>query len=145
MVSNLREIKYWLSDTDLKSIYTSAYWNDIEKEKKKEWWIDNGNYEKCLHYINSSGLLSEYQKSEKFIQEFSRKVVIADLASGIGWTSALLSKLSNVAEVHAVEISKHRLGSLFENAVKNPPSPQPTSNTLLSEFIFIQFDLSSGI
>jgi SAM-dependent methyltransferase len=117
-MSHLKEIKYWLSDADLKSIYTSTYWNNIEKEKEKEWWIKDGNYNRCLHYIKSSGLLSEYQDSEKFIQDFSREVVVADLASGIGWTSALLSKLPNVTEVHAVEISKHRLGVLFENAVK---------------------------
>ena len=41
--------------------------------------------------------------------------VVVDLASGIGLTSVLLSKLSNVKEVHTVEISKHRLGLSFEH------------------------------
>jgi SAM-dependent methyltransferase len=42
---------------------------------------------------------------------------VADLAAGIGWTSALLSKLERVAEVHATEISRHRLIDLLPYAI----------------------------
>ena len=87
----MREINSWLSDEELKSIYTSSYWNDINEEKKKEWWIEDGNYKKCLDYLDSSKLLYEYQQSEKFIKDFSTESIkIADLAAGIGWTSVLL-------------------------------------------------------
>jgi len=140
---NLREIKYWLTDADLESIYTSKYWNDIEKEKEKEWWIKDGNYKNCLNYLNSSGLLSEYQDSEKFIQELPKEIVIADLASGIGWTSALLSKLPNVTEVHAVEISKHRLGILFENAIKMLKGEDQKIHRYLGSFYNLKFEDNS--
>ena len=115
----MRTIEKWLTDEELKSIYTSLYWNDIEEEKKKEWWIEDGDYEKCLNYLKTSKLLYEYKEAEKFVKDFKGKSLkIADLAAGIGWTSALLSKLPNIGEIHAVEISKHRLGSLFENSVR---------------------------
>lgn len=115
----MREIQYWLSDEQLESIYTSAYWNDIDEEKKKEWWIEDGNYENCIKFLHSSKLLDEYEESQKFIGNMGRQSLrIADLAAGMGWTSVLLSKLPEVAEVHAVEISKHRLGLLFEHALK---------------------------
>jgi SAM-dependent methyltransferase len=115
----MREIKNWLSDEELKLVYTSSYWNDIEEEKKKEWWIEDGNYKKCLDYLKSSKLLYGYQQSEKFISNFATiSIKIADLGAGIGWTSALLSKLQNISEVHAVDISKHRMDSLFKNSVK---------------------------
>ena len=45
-------------------------------------------------------------------------IKIADLAAGIGWTSACLSKLEKVDEVIAVDISKHRMSELFEHSVK---------------------------
>lgn len=117
----LREVINWINEEELKKIYTSDYWNDIEIEKKKEWYIENGNHKKCLEYINKS-LMKEYYSSEKFITNFSNErerdnLKIADLASGIGWTSTLISKINIVKEVHSVEISKHRIGKLFEECI----------------------------
>lgn len=112
------ELIQWLTDEQLDLIYTSKYWNDVETEKLKEWWIADGNYEVCLEYLRSSQLLSEYQEAEKEILRLNRgSLDVADLAAGIGWTSALLSRLDCVRTVHAVEISKHRIGSLFEHCV----------------------------
>jgi len=142
-MSSLRGIKYWLSDEDLKLIYTSEYWNDIAEEKKKEWWIEDGNYNNCLRYLNSSGLLTEFKESKKFIQKFPEQVMVADLASGIGWTSALLSKLPNVSEVHAVEISKHRLGILFENAIKMLNGNVQKIHRYLGSFYNLKFEDNS--
>ena len=115
----MRNIENWLSREELQSIYSSSYWNNAEEEKKKEWWIEEGGYEKCLNYLKSSKLLYEYEESEKFINNFLGDALrVVDLAAGIGWTSSLISKLPKVAEVHAVEISKHRLDSLFQHSVK---------------------------
>lgn len=137
----MRSIEYWISDKELELIYTSSYWNDIEEEKTKEWWIEDGNYEKCLNYLKSSQLLYEYQQSEKFITEFpGESIKIVDLAAGIGWTSVLLSKLSNVTEVHAVEISKHRLGPLFEHSIKMLKGDSNKIFRYLGNFYDLRFD-----
>jgi ubiquinone/menaquinone biosynthesis C-methylase UbiE len=137
----MRKIKNWLSEEELKSIYTSSYWNDIEKEKEKKWWIEDGNYQECLDFLDSSKLLYEYQQSEKFIKDFSgESIKVVDLAAGIGWTSVLLSKLSNVKEVHAVEISKHRLDSLFEHSVKMLKGDGDKIFRYLGSFYNLQFD-----
>jgi len=137
----MRKIEIWLSDEELKSIYTSSYWNNIEEERKKEWWIEDGNYKKCLDYLDSSGLLYEYQQSEKFIKEYSGELIkVVDLAAGIGWTSVLLSKLSKVKEVHAVEISKHRLDSLFEHSVKMLKGDPNKIFRYLGSFYDLRFD-----
>jgi SAM-dependent methyltransferase len=115
----MRPIESWLSDDQLASIYSSAYWNDIGEEQKKELWIAGGDHRKCLDYLQQSRLLFEYQEAEKHVKSCAgSELKVADLAAGIGWTSALLSKLPNVGEVHAVEISKHRLGGLFEASAK---------------------------
>jgi ubiquinone/menaquinone biosynthesis C-methylase UbiE len=114
----LTEVQRWLSDDELKGIYTSSYWNDIEEERRKEWWIEDGDYARCRRYLESSKLIDEYAQAEAFIRAIPQDGLrIADLAAGIGWTSALLSKLDNVAEVHAVEISLHRLERLLPHSV----------------------------
>lgn len=112
----------WLTEKQIKELYTSDYWNDLEEEKKKEWWINDGNYEKCIQYLINSNLLQDYKDSEKYIIEkcnmSEQGARILDLAAGIGWTSSLLSKLDCIREVLAVELSVHRIGELFEHAVK---------------------------
>lgn len=140
----MKEIQNWLSDKELELIYTSSYWNDIEKEKKKEWWIEDGNYDRCLKYLDSSKLMFEYQQAEEFVKNFSRESIkVVDLASGIGWTSALLSKLSNVEEVHAVEISKHRLSILFEHSIKMLNGNESKISRYLGNFYDLKFQQSS--
>ena len=114
----LREVQSWLTESELRQIYTAAYWNDVEEEKKKEWWIEDGDYEKCRVHLEHSGLLHEYRQAASFISGMERaELRVADLAAGIGWTSALISRIGSVAEVHAVEISRHRLERLFPHAV----------------------------
>ena len=117
-LGELADVQRWLSDDELREIYTSSYWNDIEEEKKKEWWIEDGDYGRCRRYLETSKLMEEYQQAEAFIRAIPQDDLrIADLAAGTGWTTALLSKLDNVAEVHAVEISLHRLERLLPHSV----------------------------
>lgn len=117
-VLDLAEVQSWLSDRQLHEIYTAGYWNDIEAEKSKEWWIEDGDYEKCRRYLQDGGLIQEYRQAAQFIDTLPHaNLRVADLAAGIGWSSALISTSDRVAEVHAVEISKHRLERLFPHAM----------------------------
>jgi ubiquinone/menaquinone biosynthesis C-methylase UbiE len=113
-MKGLAEVQAWLSDDDMRSIYSSAYWNDVEQERKKEFWIEGGDYEKCRQYLQSTKMLDEHFQAQELVEELGRdELEIADLAAGIGWSSSLLSKIDRVATVHSVEISKHRLERLF--------------------------------
>lgn len=119
--SQLAPVEQWIADEALDAIYSSAYWNDVEEEKKKEWWIADGNYKRCTDYLTRGGLLDEWAVVEAMISDWlpgNASANVADLAAGIGWTSALFSKLDKINMVHAVEISKHRLVELFPHAVK---------------------------
>ena len=110
-------IESWLSDEELSQIYSAGYWNDIERERTKPWWIADGKYERCLSYLETSGLLNEYRLAEEFITGTGRDgLAVLDLAAGTGWASALLTRLPCVSSVVAVEISKHRLAELFEHS-----------------------------
>lgn len=110
------QITRWLSTEEIDGIFSSAFWNDVEVEKLKEWWIDDRNPGRSTDYLVTSGLLDEYHFAERLIVEeaIGDGLDVLDLAAGVGWTSALLSKLPCVKYVHAVEISAHRLGELFE-------------------------------
>jgi SAM-dependent methyltransferase len=115
-------VDHWLDEQTLSSIYSSRYWNDLAAERTKEWWIADGGkaaYARLGTYLEESGLMEDYSLAETYISSMAEsRLVIADLASGIGWTSSLLSKLPNVDRVHAVEISQHRLELLFPQAVQ---------------------------
>ena len=114
----LTDVQKWLSEDEIAKIYTASYWNNIEEEKRKEWWIEDGNYSRCLEYLQTSKLMHEYRQAEEFIREIpGRDLRVGDLAAGIGWTSALLSKIDTVGEVHAVDISVHRIERLFPHCV----------------------------
>jgi SAM-dependent methyltransferase len=133
--SALRGVEHWLSESDLSGLYTAAYWNDIDEERRKPWWIEDGDYDRCRRYLRESGLLSDYEAAEAFIRELrGGDLRIADLAAGIGWTSALLSKLDAVAEVHCVEISIHRLERLFPHSITMFEGQAPKIHRYLGSF-----------
>jgi ubiquinone/menaquinone biosynthesis C-methylase UbiE len=116
---NLSKEINWLSKKDYASIYTLDYWNNISEEKKKEWWIEDGNYKKCLDYLTKNKLFDEYFEAENEIKKLNRKnLKVVDLASGIGWISALLSKLIFIKYVYAIDISEHRIKKLFPHSIK---------------------------
>lgn len=113
------DITSWLTPSELETIYSSKYWNSIDNEKEKPWWIENGNFEKCLRYLDSSGLMKEFLQAEALMKNLGgHNLAVADLAAGIGWTTAMLSKNPQVKEIHAVEISQHRMEKLFPQCMK---------------------------
>lgn len=118
----LSPIDKWLDGAALRAIYSSSYWNDIEQEKAKEWWIADGSaaaFARLSGYLEQSGLMQSYRIADGFLAQLpKRDLIVADLATGIGWTACLLSKLPNVSCVHAIDISQHRLEQLFPQAAR---------------------------
>jgi SAM-dependent methyltransferase len=144
--SRLAPVEQWLSIDALEHIYSAGYWNDIEQEKQKgDFWITDGSYARCMSYLKQAGLLDEWAIVEKYLREFPScsKLIVADVAAGIGWTSALLSKLDNVAEVNAIEISTHRLTELFPYAVDMMGGYPEKIRRYLGSFYALGFDAES--
>ena len=109
----------WLTDEEIKNIYTSEFWNDVEQEKPKAWWILDNNFNKLWDKLKSSKLYDDYIFAENILEKLiNSNTSIVDLGAGIGWTSALLSKLDKVKEVNCVEISKHRIDLLCPKAIE---------------------------
>ena len=90
----LSDINYLLTEAEVGNLYSSEYWNDLEAEKKKDWWIADGDYDKCWKYLNTSGTLSELEDSLRHIKPAkSNDLIVADFAAGIGWASAIISTM----------------------------------------------------
>jgi ubiquinone/menaquinone biosynthesis C-methylase UbiE len=107
-----------MTDEDLLSVATYDYWNDVEIEKEKAWWVDGDDGNRLWSYLRSTRLYEDYLVAENIISTLpSNGLLVGDLAVGIGWTSSLISRITNVAEVNAFEISRHRIETLFESSV----------------------------
>ena len=142
--NSLSPIVSWLSENEINEIYTSSYWNNIEEEKKKEWWIADGNYKKCLDYLKSSGLLDEYSYAQNEVKKItSNNLEIVDIATGIGWASCLFSNLDSIKKVHSVEMSKHRLDDLFEHCTKMLNANNSKIQRYLGSFYDLRFENES--
>jgi SAM-dependent methyltransferase len=119
---DLLPVVAWLDDTRLGAVDSARSWNDLSEEQSKEWWIANGTdqeFARLQLYLENTGLMDDYQIAEQYIAKLPEKnLAVADLAAGIGWTSSLISRLANVASVHAVDISRHRLEVLFPQAIR---------------------------
>jgi ubiquinone/menaquinone biosynthesis C-methylase UbiE len=135
----------WLSQEELSEIYSSSYWNDLEKEKQKAWWIeDDQQKDRLIDYLRTSSLLDEFADAQSVILKTGQQnLVVADLAAGTGWASALLSKLDQVQAVHSVDISQHRIGSLFEHTCLALQANQWKINRYLGSFYSLELNDSS--
>lgn len=106
------EIQFWLTDQELEGIFSGEYWNDEEKERKKEWYILDGNTNKLINYLKKK---TTYFEEYESIINFAGKKGLSiegtgiDIATGVCWTTALLSRIETVDKIYALEISKHRL------------------------------------
>lgn len=110
----------WEDVKETKNQYTFSYWNSIENEKTKPWWIENETQiSKLTDYLTQSGLLEEF---ELFINNSKNKNLIKgnilDVAAGVCWTSALLSKIETVEKIDALEFSYHRINQLAPIVIK---------------------------
>lgn len=88
------------------------YWNNIEIEKTKAYWIEDKSDLKLVHFIQSETNLQRcFQDAVAFSTQWRGGVRghILDVGAGVAWTSALLSKLEQVDSVTAIDCSKHRL------------------------------------
>lgn len=88
------------------------YWNNIEIEKTKAYWIEDKSDLKLVHFIQSETNLQRcFQDAVAFSTQWRGEVRghILDVGAGVAWTSALLSKLGQVDSVTAMDYSEHRL------------------------------------
>lgn len=131
----MKEIEFWIKEQELNNLYTSEYWNNIEEEKKKEWWIKDSNDNKVDRYLTTSGLKQEFEIA---LENAKLQGKILDLAAGTCWTSALISKYKTVEEIDSVEFSFHRINDLAPITIESLGGNKTKINRILGSFYDIK-------
>ena len=109
----MKPIVQWIDEQKAMNIYTSTYWNNVEVEKEKEWWVTDKDDKKLINYLHSSGLFEEFEIVRIKLEE--RRLLrgnVLDVAAGVCWMSALLSKCNQVEHIDAIDFSLHRIKHL---------------------------------
>lgn len=90
------------------------YWNDIETEKTKTYWIEDPSDMKLVRFLREETNLEKcFMDSIAFAGTLGTiKGTVLDVGAGVGWTSAILSEKQSVSSVVAVDISDHRLNKI---------------------------------
>lgn len=93
------------------SVSSQAYWNDIEIEKTKPYWVEDPSDTKLLRFLreetNLERCLRDALGFAAGLRPLSGRVL--DVGAGVAWSSAMLSVIEGVREVVATDLSSHRL------------------------------------
>lgn len=131
---NLEE---WISKETIQSMYSSSYWNDIENEKQKAWWITDKNDQKLANHLSQTGLKQEIE----FIMHLVKNKLVGnvlDAAAGTCWASALLSQNTSIQKIDAVEFSLHRIEILAPITIENLNGDSQKIKRILGSFYDIK-------
>ena len=131
----MKEIEYWIKSEDSEEMFSSNYWNNIENEKEKEWWIEDSKDKKVFNFLKKSGLSEEFTIA---IKDINLRGKILDLAAGTCWTSAILSKYENVEFIDAVEFSHHRIAKLAPITIESLGGDMNKINRIYGSFYDIK-------
>ena len=67
----MNKTEFWIKTSEEKDLNTFDYWNDVNKEKVKQWWIkeeEENNSKTLINYLSEKKLLDEYNTIEPFIK-----------------------------------------------------------------------------
>ena len=90
------------------------YWNDEEAERSKPWWIESPDDDKLLRFLRVETNLEKCFRDGLAFAGLNGGLQgrALDLAAGVCWTSAILSRCTEISEVFAVDYSEHRVGKI---------------------------------
>lgn len=133
----------WMSEFLIENIEYSEYWNDEEKEQKKEWYILNGNFKKMEQYLKSTGLPKNLKTCLEVLKtDFKRKLggLGIDLGAGNLWAARYLFDLCDVDKLYCLEFSKHRLLKLGPAVLDHYDIPHHKVVLALGSFYELKLD-----
>jgi SAM-dependent methyltransferase len=110
-------ITYWRRPEELEKNFSYAHWNSDEAARNQVWYIDSPDQiSRVTDLLNSIGLQREF---DFFVNRFRHLVKgnVLDVAAGICWATAQLSKLADVSAVDALEFSLPRIDKFADNVI----------------------------
>lgn len=140
------DIINWLSDTELEKIFSARYWNLENEEKKKQWYVLDGDIRNLNDFCNKEGgYFDEYKSIFDFTKNMGLDIhgVGIDLAAGTGWATALLSRIEAVKQIYALDISKHRLFKIAPIVFNHFEANQNKITRVIGNFLDIKLPNNS--
>ena len=89
-----------------------AYWNDVEIEKKKSFWIEDPSDMKIINFLTKETNLQRcFLDALQFADNIGGAVRgdVLDIGAGVGWTSAIVSRIEAIQLIMAIDYSVNRL------------------------------------
>ena len=114
----------------------------MQQEKLKEWYIQDPNeINKLWGFIKKNGYFEEFTKAVSWLRENNLlKGSVLDVAAGVCWTSALLSKEKEIEHIDAVDFSYHRIHDLAPNVITGMAGDDSKITRILGSFYEIKSD-----
>ena len=122
------------------------YWNDLEMESKKPYAIESKDDERLLKYLKEETNLERcfydaVEYVDKNLGGFGERVL--DVAAGVCWTTAILSKKESVKEVVGCDYSAHRIERFAPIAVKQFGGDESKLRLMSGDFFELPFEEES--
>ncbi len=138
-------IEKWISDSQINEIKYSGYWNDEEIEKKKEYYIFDGDFSKMERSLKTTGLSQDFKTCLEVLHtDFNRQIagVGIDLAAGNLWATVYFFNfnLANVDKLYCLEYSKHRLLKIGPEVLNHYRIPKEKVVLALGSFYDLHID-----
>jgi SAM-dependent methyltransferase len=140
MVESRTPIEYrverWTDQRIVDQTEYSAYWNDLQFEREKVWFVTGDDYSRMEDYLHSSGMLEDLDTILKLVLRITGHGLHGkgiDLAAGNCWAVPPLLAEPAVQHVYALKFSEHRLMqmglSLLRHYQIQPASVTPVLGT----------------
>ncbi len=97
------------------------YWNNVEIEKTKPYCIEEPSHRRLLRFLREETNIERcFLKALEFLDKELQwnGGDVLDVAAGVCWTSAILSRLNCVSKVQAIDFSEHRIDKYASIVIK---------------------------
>lgn len=131
----------WISDKELSEMFSSAYWNDEESEKKKIWGMWETKFDELESKFLKKGL---YQQFNSIVKDQNIKLDglnLTSLGAGVCMLEAMIArKNTSLNKMYNVELSKHRIFNIAPNIFEKYSVPKDKIELCLGSFLDLKLD-----
>lgn len=121
------------------------YWNDMDIEKAKPYWIEDVSDMKLLNFLQyETNLQKCLLDGIKFAEQFKEGVKgnVLDIGAGVAWTSAIISRIEKVESITATDFSEHRLKKIAPIVFNQLNGIETKFKTIIGDFQEMDFDMN---